>query len=62
MNPTRWPAWALTLIGVVAIVAGALGITHAPPMIGKVTWGVVTVLGLVAIISAVRRHLATTRR
>ena len=62
MNPTRWPAWALTLLGVVAIVAGALGVTHAPPAIGKVTWGVVIVFGVIAIILAVRRRLATSRR
>jgi hypothetical protein len=62
MNPTRWPAWALTLLGVVAIAAGVLGVTHAPPAIGKVTWGVVIALGVIAIISVVRRRLAMDRR
>jgi hypothetical protein len=61
MNPTRWPVWALTLLGVGAVVAGALGVTHAPPTIGKVTWGAVILLGVIAIISAVRRRLATRR-
>ena len=62
MNPTRWPTWALALFGVVAIVAGVLGVIYAPPAVGKVTWAVVTVLGVIAIIPAVRRRLATTRR
>jgi hypothetical protein len=62
VNPLRWPAWVLTLLGAVAIAAGVLGVIHAPPAIGKVTWGVIVALGIVAIISAVRRRLATTRR
>jgi hypothetical protein len=62
MNPTRWPTWVLALIGIVTIIAGALGVTHAPPMIGKVTWGVIIVLGVIAVGSAVRRRQAPTRR
>jgi hypothetical protein len=62
MNPFRWPAWALTLLGAVAIVAGVLGVIHAPPMIGKVTWGVIIGVGLVAIVGAVGRRLAASRR
>ena len=62
MNPTRWPTWVLALIGIVAIVAGALGVVHAPPAIGKATWAVITVLGLVAIIFVIRRRFAATKR
>ena len=62
MNSIRWPAWVLALFGIVAIVAGVLGAVHAPPAIGKATWAVVTVLGVVALTVAARRRLAATKQ
>jgi hypothetical protein len=62
MSPARWPVWVLTLLGVVAIAAGVLGVIHAPPAIGKATWGVIVALGVTAVIAAVRRGMAPTRR
>ena len=57
MKPTQWPTWVLVLFGVVAVVAGVLGVIHAPPAVGKATWVVVTGLGAVALVTAARRLL-----
>lgn len=52
----RLPDWTLILIGVIAVVAGVLGIIHAPPAIGKAVWSVVLVLGVAALAVPVRRR------
>ncbi len=58
MNPIRWPAWALVVFGVVAVAAGVLGVTHAPPAAGKATLAVVAALGVIAIVWAIVRSRA----
>lgn len=60
MNLTRFPSWALILLGVIAVVAGVLGVIHAPLAIGKVGWAVVAGVGIASIIWAVWRMKAAT--
>lgn len=42
---SRVPAWLCFLFGAIAIVAGVLGVGHAPTGLPKVFWAVVTVAG-----------------
>ncbi|HZT65554.1 MAG TPA: hypothetical protein VFA11_07175 [Acidimicrobiales bacterium] len=56
MELSRIPTWVLVVFGLVAVVAGILGATHAPPAIGKATWAVVAVLGVVTLVLAGRRR------
>lgn len=49
---SRVPAWLYMLFGVMAIVAGVLGVGHAPSGVPKVFWAVVTVLGAASLASA----------
>ncbi len=45
----RIPAWLYVLFGVIATVAGVLGIGHAPSGVPKVFWAVVTVVGIASL-------------
>lgn len=56
MNTSRLPTWVLVLIGIVAVVAGVLGVVHAPPATGKAVWSIVTLIGLMSLTLAVRRQ------
>ena len=42
---SRVPAWMFFLFGAIAVVAGVLGVGHAPAGVPKVFWAVVTVAG-----------------
>lgn len=42
---SRVPAWLLFLFGAIAVVAGVLGVGHAPAGVPKVFWAVITVVG-----------------
>lgn len=42
---SRVPAWMFFLFGAIAVVAGVLGVGHAPAGLPKVFWAVVTVVG-----------------
>jgi len=55
MKPTRWPTWLLVVFGIVAIVAGVLGVIHAPPVVAKVFWTIITVSGLLSLAFCVWR-------
>ena len=46
---SRIPAWLYLLFGAIAIVAGALGVGHAPSGVPKVFWAVVTAAGLASL-------------
>lgn len=56
MITSRLPTWVLVLVGVVAVVAGALGVVHAPPAIGKAMWAAITAIGVVALGLALRHR------
>ena len=45
----RIPSWLYILFGVIAIVAGVLGVGHAPAGLPKVFWAVVTVAGVASL-------------
>ena len=45
----RIPPWLYILFGVLAIVAGVLGVGHAPAGLPKVFWAVVTVAGVASL-------------
>lgn len=49
---SRIPAWLAILVGLLAIVAGVLGVTHAPNGVPKVFWAVITVLGAASLLYA----------
>jgi hypothetical protein len=42
---SRIPTWLYILFGAIAIVAGVLGVGHAPDGIPKIFWAVITVTG-----------------
>jgi uncharacterized membrane protein HdeD (DUF308 family) len=48
----RIPPWLYILFGVIAIVAGVLGVGHAPAGLPKVFWAVVTVAGVASLASS----------
>lgn len=59
MQSRKIPTWGFLLFGIAAVVAGVLGVTHAPPAIGKATWAVVIVLGVISLgLAAFRRRSA----
>ena len=45
----RIPPWLYILFGVLAIVAGVLGVGHAPDGLPKVFWAIVTVAGVASL-------------
>lgn len=53
---SRLPNWSLVLFGVVAIVLGVIGVTHAPPAVAKVFWTATTIVGLASLALAHRRR------
>lgn len=58
MQLSKVPTWVLLVFGAVAVIAGVLGVVHAPPAIGKATWAIVTVLGVVSLVVAAIRGRA----
>ena len=48
----RIPAWLYILFGAIAIIAGVLGVTHAPSGIPQIFWGAVTGIGIAALAAA----------
>lgn len=49
---SRIPAWLYALFGVIAVVAGILGMRHAPSGVPKVFWALVTVGGVASLTTA----------
>jgi hypothetical protein len=49
---SRIPRWIYVLFGGLAIVAGILGVLHAPSGLPKTVWGVICVLGAASLINA----------
>ena len=49
---SRIPAWLYVLFGAIAVVAGGLGVGHAPSGVPKVFWAVVAVAGVVSLVTA----------
>jgi hypothetical protein len=45
----RIPPWLYILFGCIAVVAGVLGVGHAPAGLPKVFWAVVTVAGVASL-------------
>ncbi len=45
----RIPPWLYIFFGVIAIVAGVLGVGHAPAGLPKVFWAVVTIAGVASL-------------
>jgi len=49
---SRVPACLYVLFGLIALVAGILGIAHAPSGLPTAFWAVITVLGAASLINA----------
>jgi hypothetical protein len=49
---TRIPIWPYVLFGLLALVAGILGVRHAPSGLPTAFWAVVTVLGAASLTNA----------
>ena len=46
---SRIPAWLYLLFGAIAVVAGVLGVGHAPSGVPTAFWAVVTVAGVASL-------------
>ena len=49
---SRIPTWLHVLFGLLALVAGILGVVHAPAGLPTVFWAAITVLGAASLINA----------
>ena len=58
---SRIPAWLYVLFGVIAIVAGILGVIHAPSGVPKIFNGVLTVVGVASLSAGWLVHRGTRR-
>jgi hypothetical protein len=59
---SRVPAWLYILFGVLAIVAGILGVSHAPTGVPTLFWAVVTILGAGSLLYAWNKRHQHSRR
>jgi len=58
---SRIPAWLYVLFGVIAIIAGILGVIHAPSGIPKIFNGVLTVIGAASLYAGWSVHRNATQ-
>ncbi len=61
---SRIPTWLYILFGLLALVAGVLGVTHAPSGPPKTFWALVTVLGAASLLytwTSSRRHKSSAQ-
>ncbi len=54
---TRIPAWLYLLFGLLAVLAGILGVGHAPSGLPRIFWAAITLLGAGSLI-----HVGYTAR
>jgi len=58
---SRIPAWLYVLFGLIAIVAGILGVIHAPSGAPKIFNGVLTIIGLASLYAGWSAYRSTQR-